>query len=114
MAAEKPVTSEPENPPTAAEAKEGGSAPAPGAEIGSGSLFDLPAPAEGAPAAEKTGKPVEAEDTDEVSTEEPSAEPMAEERRPKPGGADGPVLPRRTRRPATDKRIPEGGSLFDL
>jgi hypothetical protein len=76
VAEEKPVTSEPDDAstsvsesapnsgpksgPTAAEAKEAGTAPAPGTEIGSGSLFDIAAPAaaEGAPAAETSAEPV--------------------------------------------------------
>lgn len=114
VAEEKPVTSEPQNAPTAAEAKEGGSAPLPGTEIGSGSLFDIAAP-EGAPAAETTGKPVEAEESDEADDEaDDSTDEAAEESTQAP--AEEPKKPAsgEAHQPKTDTKIPEGGSLFDI
>ncbi|HEX2895561.1 MAG TPA: heterodisulfide reductase-related iron-sulfur binding cluster [Marmoricola sp.] len=111
VAEEKPVTSEPENAPTAAEAKEAGTAPTPGTEIGSGSLFDIAAP-EGAPTEAKAAEPVETEADagDEASDEGGTAaeEPAAPEEKPKPASTG------EAHQPATDKKIPEGGSLFDL
>lgn len=121
VAEEKPVTSEPQDGPTAAEAKQGAAAPAPGTEIGGGSLFDLPAPAaapEAAPAAEPEPEaeaaPVETPEAEEsvstgsTSEPEPEAEPDAEEEKPKPASSG------EAHQPATDKKITEGGSLFDL
>jgi hypothetical protein len=110
VAEEKPATSEPEaassSGPTAAEAKEAGTAPAPGTEIGSGSLFDIPAPAaaEGAPAEETAAEPVESEDED--AAPEAADEPADE--------APAPASSGEAHQPATDKKIPEGGSLFDI
>jgi Fe-S oxidoreductase len=110
VAEEEPVTSEPENPPTAAEAKEAGTAPVPGTEIGSGSLFDIAAP-EGAPAEAKAAEAVEA--AEEPSPEggataavDESEQPAEEEPKQTSSG--------KAHQPATDKKITEGGSLFDL
>jgi Fe-S oxidoreductase len=108
VAEEEPVSSEPENPPTAAEAKEGTAAPAPGTEIGSGSLFDLAAP-EGSPAEQSSAEPATA---DEPVGDEPEEAPAA--------AADATATetvaekPAAASPPATDKKIPEDGSLFDL
>jgi Fe-S oxidoreductase len=99
VAEEEPVTSEPTNAPTAAEAKESTTAPAPGTEIGSGSLFDLTAP-EGSPAEQASEAPP-AEVVDEAPAEEPPAET------PTPPETE-------SQQRATDKKIPEDGSLFDL
>jgi Fe-S oxidoreductase len=99
VAEEEPVTSEPTNAPTAAEAKENTTAPAPGTEIGSGSLFDLTAP-EGSPAEQASEAPP-AEVVDEAPAEEPPAET------PTPPETE-------SQQRATDKKIPEDGSLFDL
>ena len=109
VADEKPVTSEPGNGPeiTAAEAKEGVAAPAPGTEIGSGSLFDIAAPAaapEAAPAS-ATEKPDEASEKPDEASEKPDE---ASEASDADAEADEPE------KPATDKKITEGGSLFDL
>ncbi|HEX7718007.1 MAG TPA: heterodisulfide reductase-related iron-sulfur binding cluster, partial [Marmoricola sp.] len=104
VAEEKPVTSEPVNPPTAAEAKEGGSAPAPGTEIGSGSLFDIPAPAEGAPAKPAADAEQPAEDAEDTQDAED-----AEQQQPAKPASSG-----EAHQPKTDTTIPEGGSLFDL
>jgi heterodisulfide reductase subunit B len=109
VAEEEPVTSEPENPPTAAEAKESSAAPTPGTEIGSGSLFDLAAP-EGSPAEQSSAAPAtadqsageeKAEEAPEPAPEPPATEAGAEE---KPTDAAPPIA----------KKIPEDGSLFDL
>jgi hypothetical protein len=99
VAEEEPVTSEPTNAPTAAEAKESTTAPTPGTEIGSGSLFDLTAP-EGSPAEQASEAPP-AEVVDEAPAEEPQAET------PTPPETE-------SQQRATDKKIPEDGSLFDL
>jgi Fe-S oxidoreductase len=99
VAEEEPVTSEPTNAPTAAEAKESTTAPAPGTEIGSGSLFDLTAP-EGSPAEQASEAPP-AEVVDEAPAEETPAET------PTPPETE-------SQQRATDKKIPEDGSLFDL
>jgi Fe-S oxidoreductase len=99
VAEEEPVTSEPTNAPTAAEAKENTTAPAPGTEIGSGSLFDLTAP-EGSPAEQASEAPP-AEVVDEAPAEETPAET------PTPPETE-------SQQRATDKKIPEDGSLFDL
>jgi Fe-S oxidoreductase len=99
VAEEEPVTSEPTNAPTAAEAKESTTAPAPGTEIGSGSLFDLTTP-EGSPAEQASEAPP-AEVVDEAPAEEPPAET------PTPPETE-------SQQRATDKKIPEDGSLFDL
>jgi Fe-S oxidoreductase len=111
VAEEPPVTSEPESPPTAAEAKEAGTAPVPGTEIGDGSLFDLDAP-EGAPAETKAADPVEGVDSTEpeatAAESQPDTEPEAEAVPEKPASS-GDATP-----PKTDKKITEGGSLFDL
>jgi Fe-S oxidoreductase len=123
VAEEKPATSEPENAPTAAEAKEAGTAPAPGTEtrsagsgtIGSGSLFDIAAP-EGAPAEPKATEEAPAEEApaeepaaaEAPTAEEPTAEEAPTEEKPKPASSG------EAHQPATDKKIPEGGSLFDL
>jgi len=109
VAEEQPVTSEPQGAPTAAEAKEAGTAPVPGTEIGSGSLFDIAAP-EGAPAAASEAEPVEADDADEPSDEggAPAAVDEPAEDTPKPASSG------EAHQPATDKKITEGGSLFDL
>jgi Fe-S oxidoreductase len=120
VADEEPVSSEPPaesaSEPTAAEAKEGGTAPTPGTEIGSGSLFDIAAPAEGAPAEESVGESVETEDEaadDEAADDEPADEVAEEpatkaEEKPKPASSGEAHEPKK----GTD--IPEGGSMFDL
>jgi len=128
VAEEEPVTSEPENAPTAAEAKGGGTAPVPGTEIGTGSLFDI-APPEGAPTHTKVAEPVDSVDAadeeepsdeggapaaEESATEEPTTEePTTEEPTPAPQ-APKPASSGEAHQPATDKKITEGGSLFDL
>ena len=121
VAEEQPVTSEPENAPTAAEAKQAGTDPLPGTEIGSGSLFDIAGPAEGAPATGTAGEPIEPEeaaeseepddaaDTHEPDTEEPEANAPA-----KPVEPEEPESPGTSHQPKTDTKIPEGGSLFDI
>jgi hypothetical protein len=128
VAEEKPATSEPENAPAASEAKEGGSAPAPGTEIGSGSLFDIAAPAEGQPAGDTTGEPVEAHGSDDGSddtaseapagqTEEAQAEAEAKvdaAADDEPAEEPKPASSGEAHQPKTDTKIPEGGSLFDL
>ena len=126
VAEEKPATSEPEAPsqsgPTAAEAKEAGTAPVPGTEIGSGSLFDIAAPAEGAPAEAKAAEPVESDDQDaeaepEVTPGEAAQEAAAEVQEPADEPSDEAPKPPSSgeaHQPATDKKIPEGGSLFDI
>jgi Fe-S oxidoreductase len=115
VAEEEPVTSEPEpqSGPTAAEAKQAGSAPVPGTEIGSGSLFDIAGPAEGAPAEGTTGEPVE----DTADADEPGDEPAeasTEEPADAPGDDAKPASSGEAHQPKTDTKIPEGGSLFDL
>jgi hypothetical protein len=123
VAEEQPATSEPSTPeadtaPTAAEAKAGTSAPAPGTEIGEGSLFDLVP--EGAPApkaaAQPETEPVAEPEADAEPAPVPEAEPEPEpepepapEAAPDPEAKQAPSTP-----PATKKDIPEGGSLFDL
>jgi Fe-S oxidoreductase len=64
---------------------------APAAEIGGGSLFDIAAP-------EPTAAPSTTPETAVAPTEETDEEPAADD----------------AAEPATDKKIPEGGSLFDL
>ncbi|HET7684524.1 MAG TPA: hypothetical protein VFK34_12740, partial [Marmoricola sp.] len=130
VADEEPVTSAPENPPTAVEAKEAGTAPVPGTEIGSGSLFDL-GPAEGEPADEKTGEPVgdQGDDADSVDhdggaqdptiEDEPRAEPTAAEAQSTAAAApasssDAAAEPAAGSTTAASSSIPEGGSLFDI
>jgi Fe-S oxidoreductase len=71
---------------------------APAADLGGGSLFDIAAPEPAAaPPAEQAAEP-----------EEPPAEEAAEAAESKPASSG------EAHQPATDKKIPEGGSLFDL
>ena len=107
VAEEEPVTSEPENPPTAAEAKESTATPTPGTEIGSGSLFDLAAP-EASPA-EPCPRSPETKPTDEAGEEGRAARRRPEPPAPRPGRGE-PTAPA----PPVAKKIPEDGSLFDL
>ncbi|MGY2876704.1 Fe-S oxidoreductase [Marmoricola sp. URHA0025 HA25] len=108
VADEEPVTSEPIEEPTAAESKEAGTAPVPGTEIGSGSLFDIAGPAEGAPATETAAEaPTGQAEDDEAEPSEDAAEAEPPEQ-PEPASSS------EAHQPATDKKIPEGGSLFDL
>jgi Fe-S oxidoreductase len=90
--------------PTKAEAKEAGTAPVPGTEIGDGSLFDLAAP-EGAPAEEQVDE-VADEKTTEPTPEPEQAEEQAEEQAAPEPTAEAPT--------ATGSTIPDGGSLFDV
>jgi len=100
----------------------------PGTEIGTGSLFDI-APPEGAPTHTKVAEPVDSVDAadeeepsdeggapaaEESATEEPTTEePTTEEPTPAPQ-APKPASSGEAHQPATDKKITEGGSLFDL
>jgi hypothetical protein len=83
---------------------------APATEVGSGSLFDIAAPEPTAAPAATPTEPTEepAEEPVAETAEEPAEEPAETTEEPKPASSG------EAHQPATDKKIPEGGSLFDL
>ena len=81
---------------------------APTTDLGAGSLFDIAAPAapEAAPEPAEADAEAQAEPEEPETEEEPADEPEPEEPKPASSGE--------AHQPATDKKITEGGSLFDL
>ena len=99
--APEPEATAPAEPPAVAPA-------APATDLGAGSLFDIAAPAAPEPAEAEAPADAEApaEPEQSATEEEPADEPKPEESTPASSG--------KAHQPATDKKITEGGSLFDL